>query len=325
MLFSDLIGYRNLLLALSTDHCRSVTSTELDKVMHLATGYDVLDIDSKQRLDQARQHIEQSYTKFDLEVDKIKREIQDIVAPLSTIHLQESSLRYEDTIRNRAVQQPEYINLDRHLSLKIPEQDRTMLTARLSRLSDWRYPGLIIHPGQESWIDVLTASDPLYILDDRHELLEPAVERFPEIYRDRLCKHVIEESLDGNEILRVVPKNQFGICLVYNYLHWRPFEVVCQYLQEILQKLRAGGVLIMTINDCDRPPAIKLVEQKWCYYTPLSMVLDYAQRLGYTVEYTWTDGGAATWVELRKPGELTSLRGGQALAKILSKPIAESK
>ena len=325
MLFSDLIGYRNLLLELSTDQCRSITSTELDKVMHLATSYDVLAVDSKQRLDEARQHIEQSYAKFDLEVGKIKREIQDIVAPLSTSHLQESTLRYEATLKNRAVQQPEYINLDRHLALKIPEQDRTMLTARLSRYSDWRYPGLIIHPGQESWIDVMTASDPLYILDDRHELLEPAVARFPEAYQDRLCKHVIAESLDGDEILRVVPKNQFGICLVYNYLHWRPFEVVCQYLQEIFQKLRTGGVLIMTINDCDRPPGIKLVEQKWCYYTPLSMILDYAHSLGYRLEYTWTDGGAATWIELKKPGELSSLRGGQALAKIIPKPVAKSK
>jgi hypothetical protein len=30
--------------------------------------------------------------------------------------------------------------------------------------------------------------------------------------------------------------------------------------------------------------------------------------------------GASTWIEVVKPGELTSLRGGQSLAKIVAKP-----
>ena len=37
------------------------------------------------------------------------------------------------------------------------------------------------------------------------------------------------------------------------------------------------------------------------------------------------DNSASVWLEVKKPGTLKSLRGGQALAKILPKPIAESK
>jgi hypothetical protein len=49
------------------------------------------------------------------------------------------------------------------------------------------------------------------------------------------------------------------------------------------------------------------------------MILQLATTIGFEIEFTWSDDGPATWIELRKPGELTSLRGGQTLAKIVSK------
>ena len=81
----------------------------------------------------------------------------------------------------------------------------------------------------------------------------------------------------------------------------------------------------MTFNDCDRAKAVILVEQHYCCYTPGYLVRELAQSLGYEIAFAWTDQGPSTWLELRRTGEQPSLRGGQALAKILPKPIAESK
>jgi SAM-dependent methyltransferase len=115
------------------------------------------------------------------------------------------------------------------------------------------------------------------------------------------------------------------LVFAYNFFNFRPFEVLRQYLTEIYQKLRPGGILIMTFNDCDRAKAVMLVEQHYCCYTPGYLVRELAQSLGYEIAFAWTDQGPSTWLELRKPGERPGLRGGQALAKILPKPIAESK
>jgi hypothetical protein len=50
-----------------------------------------------------------------------------------------------------------------------------------------------------------------------------------------------------------------------------------------------------------------------------------ARSIGYQLVFTWSDDGPSTWVEFQKPGTITSLRAGQALAKVLPKPVAESK
>ena len=55
------------------------------------------------------------------------------------------------------------------------------------------------------------------------------------------------------------------------------------------------------------------------------MVRGWAHHVGFEETFCYHDDGPNTWIEFRKPGESTSLRGGQTLAKILPKPVAESK
>jgi hypothetical protein len=82
---------------------------------------------------------------------------------------------------------------------------------------------------------------------------------------------------------------------------------------------------IITINDCDRDKAVDLVERHFCCYTPGSLVEHMVQSIGFEIEFKWHHDGPSTWLELRRPGQLHTLRGGQTLAKILPKPVAESK
>jgi hypothetical protein len=50
------------------------------------------------------------------------------------------------------------------------------------------------------------------------------------------------------------------------------------------------------------------------------MVQQFAATVGYDQIFSWNNSGPTTWLELRKPGTLTSLRGGQTLAKIKVNP-----
>ena len=70
---------------------------------------------------------------------------------------------------------------------------------------------------------------------------------------------------------------------------------------------------------------LRVVEKTYGFYTPGKRVKATAKRIGYQQQFTWNDKQNLTWLELRKPGALDSLKGGQTLAKILPKTLAKSK
>jgi hypothetical protein len=145
----------------------------------------------------------------------------------STPCFQESYTLYESLPLTHET--PEYI-LNRRPN--ITEEIESLYRSRIMKYADWHYPAMIIRPGAESFIKDMVAHDPLYLIDEKHELLTPAMSMFNEIYQRRLRTYVINERSD-EEILSKLPNNQFGMCLVYNYFNYRPFEVLKQYLIEI--------------------------------------------------------------------------------------------
>ena len=175
----------------------------------------------------------------------------------------------------------------------------------------------MIRPGKEDWIQNLVACDPLYLVDLEMDLLEPVMSRFNPDYQRRLRPYLIRD--DSDKILGSIPDGQIGFCLVYYFFNFKPFEVVRSYLEEIHQKLKPGGSLAFTFNNCDRSGAIELVEKNFMCYTPGKLLLTMCESLGYQVRHTYQLDNASTWVELTKPGTLTSLRGGQSLARIVAK------
>jgi hypothetical protein len=177
---------------------------------------------------------------------------------------------------------------------------------------------MIIRPGLEKFVEDLVGYDPLYLIDQQHELLTPAVNKFSDEYQSRLRLYTVKESVDF-EILDKIPNGQFGFCLAYNFFEFKPFEILKKYMTEVYQKLKPGGTFIMTFNDCSREKAVMLAEQRYACYTPGVLVKELATTIGYTQIFGWDNDGPTTWIELRKPGALSSLRGGQSLAKIMYK------
>ena len=77
---------------------------------------------------------------------------------------------------------------------------------------------------------------------------------------------------------------------------------------------------MMTFNDCDNEKAVRLAENYYACYTPGYLVKSVAERIGFELYFIWNDNSPTTWIELQKPGTLTTLRGGQALAKLVHYP-----
>jgi SAM-dependent methyltransferase len=310
MKLSELVAYRNQLDALSSVPALHTANLELDKILHLVGTQPKLMTSFTHNLDSQYVDIQKVFAKFEDDLNNIKSQLAQQIEAAERPWFQESYTLYEGEL----IRSAEYV-----LELRKPNTlDTVPFQIRLSQYANWKYPALIIRPGLETFIENMVAYDPLYLVDLSHDYLAPAMNRFNEQYQNRLRPYVVSEELD-QDILAKIPNDQFGMCLAYNYFNFRPFEILKKYLAEIYQKLKPGGILAFTFNDCDRPSAVRLVENYYCCYTPGYLVRELAVSVGYEILYSWSDPGPATWLELKKPGELTSLKGGQTLAKIVPK------
>lgn len=310
MKLSELVAYRNQLDALSSVPALKTANFELDTILHLVNTQPELMTSFTHDLDSQYADIQQVFAKFENDLNNLKSQLKQKISAAERPWFQESYILYEGEL----IQAAKSI-----LELRKPNTlDTAPFQIRLNQYANWKYPALIIRPGLETFIENMVAYDPLYLVDLNHDYLAPAMNQFNEQYQNRLRPYVVSEEL-GQEILAKIPKDQFGMCLAYNYFNFRPFEILKKYLAEIYQKLKPGGILAFTFNDCDRPSAVKLVENYYCCYTPGYLVRELVVSMGYEIVYSWNDPGPTTWLELKKPGELTSLKGGQTLAKIVPK------
>lgn len=313
MKLSELVAYKNQLDALSSVPTLKTANLDLDKVLHLLETRSDL---ATYNLTTQYSNIQTAFSNFEDSLNNLKSQLNQKIAEAEKSWFQQSYVLYENETNESA----EYILNLRKSNTLVTDPFQT----RLNQYANWKYSALIIRPGLETFIENMVAYDPLYLIDLSYDYLAPAMNKFNQQYQNRLRPYVIREELD-QEILLKIPNNQFGMCLAYNYLNFRPFEVLKKYLSEIYQKLKPGGIFAFTFNDCDRASAVMLVENYYCCYTPGYLVRELAISMGYEIVYSWNDPGPTTWIELKKPGELTSLKGGQSLAKILPNPVAKSK
>jgi hypothetical protein len=318
MKLSELVALKNQLDTMTMAKAKNQADLELNQVCYALNNCVDEFSQVAEQLNVQRNYIQQQLDTYENLINTVKQQVNQKIRKQEKYWFEESYRLYEQETPTETV---EYILKRREM---LTEETQQILLCRLENYADWRFPGMIIRPGLEKFTRGMVANDPLYLIDQHRDLLTPAVEQFPESYQNRLRTYVVNER-DQNSILARFPDAQFGLCLVYNFFNFRPFEIIKQWLWEIQIKLRPGGILIMTINDCDREKGVMLAESHFACYTPGYLILDMVQSIGFEVLSTWNNDGPMTWIELRKPGELTSLRGGQSLAKIVPKTVAKSK
>ena len=318
MKLSELVALKNQLDSMSMSTTKKQVDQDLNGVCHALNTYADEFSQLIQQLDTQKNHVQKQLDTYGNLIDTVRQQVNQKIRDQEKSWFEESYRLYE---HETPTETTEYI-LNRR-EIFTPETQQILLR-RLENYVGWRFPGMIIRPGLENFVRGMVANDPLYLIDQHRDLLKPAVEKFNQAYQNRLRTYVVDER-GSDPILAKIPDAQFGLCLVYNFFNFRPFEIIKQWLWEIQVKLRPGGILIMTINDCDREKAVRLVESHFACYTPGYLILDMVQSMGFEVLSTWNNDGPMTWIELRKPGELTTVRGGQTLAKVISKTVAKSK
>ena len=310
MKISDILKARNNLLTLADAKPDQLWTDYIGKTTHAVIDHPVLrdryelDLNSKLTvlgntvLDIDRQ-IQSMIEYCDREIQSREREYFD---RSKTIYNVMNSVEIDDAIFGK--------------KLSMPQDQFDSVFARVASYSDWRFPALLIRPGIETIVDKMLASDPLYLLDTRLSLLNPTVAKFVDPFRKRLRLYTCVED---ETLLTCLPDKQFGLAIVWNFFNYRPLPLVLKYLDLLYQKLKPGGIIGFSYNDCEHANAAMLVEQNMACYTPGRLIKQHLTSIGFKIVIEENDQGSFYWLEAQKPGTLASLRGGQTLAQIVPK------
>lgn len=311
MKLSELVGYLNLLDSneLAPDYHDAIK--RFQEIAHVVTNHSVQIDEYGSIFSEKINNMVSEFQNAQTALDDLKENVRKQIAALEPAYYQNSQRLYEEEM---CYETTEYI-LNRRLS--IDPDSRLLLIGRLLQYTDWRLPGLIIRPGYEKFIEHLVPLDPLYVVDQHEDLLKPAIQAFTPEYQRRLRPYVINDY-EHADALWQLPFNQFGFIFAYNYFNYKPIKVLKCYLDSMMNKLRPGGVAIFTYNNCDWAHNVALAEQSFMCYTPGREIQEYCDQIGFETILVHRGQGDVVWMELRKPGEIETIRGGQTLAKIVA-------
>jgi SAM-dependent methyltransferase len=187
-----------------------------------------------------------------------------------------------------------------------------VLLQRINLFSNWQYPALEIGCRDGEWTKHLVASDPLYIADVFEEFLSSAVREFPQLYQGRVRKYLIKDFYK----IANLPKNQFGLIFSYNFFNYLSVDSIKQFLIQAFEWLRPGGTMIFTYNNADLPAAAAYAENYFMTYVPESILIPLSESIGFEINYVYNSEPAYSIMEIRKPGNLKSIKVGQTVGEI---------
>jgi SAM-dependent methyltransferase len=238
------------------------------------------------------------------QVQTLLTAIQEKINQLSTQFFAEN---YQFELRN--------INVDSIRNIRNfckDDEFEQVLLQRINLFSNWQYPALEIGCRDGEWTKYLVASDPLYIADVFEEFLSSAVREFPQLYQGRVRKYLIKDFYK----IANLPKNQFGLIFSYNFFNYLSVDSIKQFLIQSFEWLRPGGTMIFTYNNADLPAAAAYAENYFMTYVPESILIPLSESIGFEINYVYNSEPAYSIMEIRKPGNLKSIKVGQTVGEI---------
>jgi SAM-dependent methyltransferase len=250
--------------------------------------------------DQAIEFINSADNGLDAELQSINDEIQQL-----THNLFYNNYDLEDRQYNSA----EFIRT--HWMINVNSDVEKIIAQRIALHTDWKYPTLEIGCQDGHWTRHLVAADPLYIIDRHRDFLDSASRKFPEEYQRRLRQYHLV-----NHDMSMLPQNQMGFIFSWGYFNYVSMDTMKQYLQQAMSLLRPGGVFMFSYNDGDTPGGAGMAEKFVRSYMPRSFLVTLCQSLGFEIQAEAEHGPAISWLEIRRPGNLETIKAHQVLGEI---------
>jgi predicted DNA-binding protein YlxM (UPF0122 family) len=314
MKLSQLIRYINTIDTLSLSPLKDVVESKFNRITtDISHGHQEFDISTYVNdLDISRQSIFDKIDQSESLLNSLKEELLSKRQELEHDAFEKSYKIYD---LQQAYPNITKLVLDEHQSHTWihHEDDLKYYKDRISLYGSWQHAGMLIRPLSGNVISSMLQCDPLYLIDETPALLSPSRKLFTPQYQRRLRYKVVKEKNQAPYLLDLIPNNQLGFIVVNEFFNKRPIEIIKTYLEEFLLLLRSGGVVLFTFNDCDNSQSVANFESGLYTYVPGKLLTRIAEGLGYEIlNYHSTDRNVH-WLEIKKPGQSNSLRGGQTL------------
>lgn len=300
MKLSQLLKLRQDLLAMDVTHIETMAR----KFVLDAKPIDYLQYDSA--------IVENSMSVFTNQLSDVRRNISNIVESIN------KDIAILDEQYKKDCKEEEQFHLrasiqdNRELRNYIMHAEvRKTVVGSLGNYIAWQHPGLEIGPGDGEWTEHLVGLDPLYLVDIYDEFLNGTKSKFNARYQNRLRTYKINHG-----DLSVLPKGQIGFVFSWNVFNYFSLDTIELYLSQIKPLLKPGGVVMFSYNNCEQYKSAEMFEHHFMTYVPNRELVAIVKKLGYELITSKDEPTMTSWVEIRMPGELTSIRGGQTLGKI---------
>lgn len=222
---------------------------------------------------------------------------------------------YDSELRSSMMNHVNRLNRESY----IPEAAKNLILDRLRNYTDWHYPGMDLGCRTGIWTKYLVGCDPLYIVDLDEQFLNITASQFNEQYQSRLRKYKITLlPLQHENNLRELPENQFGFIFSWEYFNYLALSTCKYYLTQAFKMLRPGGIMMFSYNDGDTPNGAAYAESGAQSYLPKSHLIPICNELGFEIVNSESyDNGVISWLEIKKPGTLSTIKAHQALGEIM--------
>ena len=192
-----------------------------------------------------------------------------------------------------------------------------MISIRIAQYTSWQHAVLEIGPGDGKWTASLVSGDPLYLVDIHQEFLKNTINQFNKDYRKKIRCYLTGVDVYKTDVdLSALPKKQFGFIFAWNVFDYLPMGFIEEYLRQGFELLKPGGVMMFSYNDCERRVCAELAESKFKSWVPKWKLNEILTKIGFEVITYKSEEELVHWVEIKKPGELKSIRASQPLASI---------
>lgn len=202
---------------------------------------------------------------------------------------------------------------------KVPYDVKSRIHGLISKYTNDAYPVLEIGPGDGIWTDYLVAGDPLYLLDRHQEFLDNTKNKYPDQYKNRIRAYKILHGDLPDSDCSLLPQSQFNFIFSWNVFNYFPLDYTTAFLISAYKLLRPGGVMVFSYNNCEEVDCAKFAEIGYASWMPKSLLKNKILELGFEIINLDSNSGWH-WAEIRKPGELSTVKVHQSLGEIVRIP-----